>query len=61
MKIEREVGRDQNSALIAQQIEAISGPCIGCKDCQGLCVELIDAVLVPGLVIRKNRDAHTGL
>jgi len=36
---------------LVQQLAALHGPCIGCRDCTGLCQVLIDALVLPDTIV----------
>lgn len=56
MSITRQAGAAPNTADLAQQISGLSQPCVGCTECQGVCEALIDALVIPGVVL-KSRPA----
>lgn len=56
MNRSREVGHAPRVRALAREIDTCSGPCIGCSECDGLCEALIEALVVPQVVL-KNRSA----
>lgn len=52
----REVGHAPRVRALAREIDTCSGPCIGCNGCDGLCEALIEALVVPHVVL-KDRSA----
>lgn len=38
---------------LTSNLFALQGPCIGCSGCSGVCDALIDALIVPDLVLSK--------
>lgn len=47
---------DQHTGMLARELAALNGPCVGCADCKGLCAPLIDALTLPDLVLSKGRS-----
>ncbi|MGH1368421.1 MAG: hypothetical protein ACRBCL_07365 [Maritimibacter sp.] len=56
MQAKRIAGYAPQTETLARDVTALKAGCVGCSDCKGLCQELIDAMLVPGLVL-KGKDA----
>ena len=53
MQIERKTGYAPKSTSIHQQLVEIQGPCVGCKECRGLCHELLETLYLPELLLKK--------
>lgn len=47
-----------NTNVLAMQLSDLHGPCVGCQGCKGLCTALIDALLVPDLVLSRKRETQ---
>lgn len=45
----------QMSALSAE-LNTLNGPCVGCEGCNGLCEALIDALMLPNIILSKKRE-----
>lgn len=43
---------------VRADISQISGPCVGCKDCLGLCAALIDVLFLPDLILTKGDSSR---
>ena len=56
MKIERHSGHAPRSRALATQIAAMPSQCVGCEGCEGVCAALIDAMILPELIL-KDRAA----
>lgn len=54
MNISRLVASAPRTASLSIELSKLSGPCVGCTDCNGLCRELIDALVVPHAVLSKK-------
>ncbi len=51
MQTKRIVAHAPHTHALAADLAALHGPCIGCKGCEGLCQALIDAMLVPDIIL----------
>ncbi|WP_199525954.1 hypothetical protein [Rhodosalinus halophilus] len=56
MKIDRKAGWAPRTAAVAREMGDLEGPCVGCRDCRGLCPALIEAMTLPEIVL--GRDAR---
>ncbi len=54
MEIERRIAHAPQVAELARQTAALAGPCVGCTECRGLCHALIEALVVPELVLGRG-------
>ena len=54
MQIDRRPAHAPRTRDMAVQIAGLKSGCIGCSDCKGLCHELIEAMLVPDLVLKDK-------
>ena len=52
MQTERDVGKAPRTKALAEEIANLRG-CVGCTECQGLCQPLIDAVLLPDMILSR--------
>lgn len=52
MDIDRVAGFAPKTRALAESLAHLNGPCIGCKDCLGLCQSLIDLMQLPELVLK---------
>ena len=52
MQIDRDAGKAPRTRDLVVQVFGLKQGCVGCTDCKGLCHELIDAMLVPELVLK---------
>ncbi|WP_202530589.1 hypothetical protein [Maritimibacter harenae] len=52
MQIDRQTGHAPRSQDLAHKMSGLKSGCVGCTDCKGLCHELIEAMLVPELVLK---------
>lgn len=58
MFISRHIAEAPRTTDLATEIAKLNGPCIGCTECDGLCKELIDALVVPDVILSKNQKAQ---
>lgn len=56
MKIIRNRPQTPNVTELSMGLAQLNNPCVGCSDCVGLCDALIDALVLPDLVLSKRRD-----
>ncbi len=55
MNIHRLVAAAPRTADLTVELAKLNGPCVGCTDCDGLCKELIEALVLPDVILsRKN-------
>jgi hypothetical protein len=52
MQVDRQTGHAPRTREVASQVMGLKQGCVGCTDCRGLCHELIEAMLVPDLVLK---------
>jgi len=52
MQMEQKGGHAPRSETVAQDLVSLKGPCIDCETCKGVCVELIEVMTVPNIVLR---------
>ena len=57
MKIDRKAGWAPRTATVAREMGELQGPCVGCRDCRGLCPALIEAMTLPEIVLGRGADA----
>ena len=55
MKIDRAAAFAPRTQALAEGISQLQGPCVGCVGCNGLCNALIEAILLPELILSKGR------
>ncbi len=53
MMIDRKTAHAPKSASLVTKVAGLQGPCVGCKDCTGLCPALIEALVLPDIILRK--------
>lgn len=51
MKIDRKIGHAPATAKLSQDLSRVEGTCVGCEDCRGLCAALIEAIMVPDMIL----------
>jgi hypothetical protein len=42
---------------LARKMADLRGPCIGCKDCKGLCRDLLELLMLPDIILTKGLNA----
>lgn len=52
MQIERVAGFAPKVRALAKELAPLNEPCIGCKDCAGICHTLLDLMELPDLVLK---------
>lgn len=55
MQIERVAGYAPKTRTLAEGLTHVNGPCIGCKDCAGICHVLLDLMSLPDLLLKGGR------
>lgn len=56
MDIERLAAFAPRTRELAEEMEELQGPCIGCEDCSGICHVLFDLIRLPDLVLKGDRE-----
>ena len=51
LNITRSRGETRRSNDLAAQVAGLGTPCVGCSNCRGLCVELIEAMVLPEIIL----------
>ena len=57
MQIDRHVGHAPRSEEIGRELVALDGPCIGCKNCKGMCAALMQLLSLPEAVLHPGGRA----
>lgn len=57
MKIDRFAAFAPRTRALASDLAILQGPCVGCTDCEGLCRDLIDALVLPDAVLKKGKTS----
>lgn len=55
MTISRDIGHAPRTHALAAELNGLNGPCIGCQDCRGMCQALIEALMLPDLILGTRR------
>ncbi len=55
MPISRSKADAPRVKALATKVSGLQGPCLGCTNCVGLCEALIDALVLPDLVLTRKR------
>lgn len=58
MNIVRSKPITSRTQALGLAVSELNGPCVGCADCNGLCADLIDALVVPDIVLSKKRETQ---
>jgi hypothetical protein len=58
MNIVRSKPSSSNTTALGMAMSELNGPCVGCSDCNGLCAELIDALVIPDVILSKKRETQ---
>lgn len=51
VNISRNRGETRRSEELAMRIAGLGTPCVGCRNCRGLCAELIEALVLPDVIL----------
>ena len=58
MNISRSKAETPRLNSLSVEISHLNGPCVGCQDCVGLCMALIDALVLPDVILSKKRETQ---
>lgn len=56
MKIERKIAESPRARAIAERVSGLPGPCVGCRECRGLCEALLDALVLPEIILHPKKQ-----
>ena len=56
MIIERTKAATPHMTALAHELSRLHSQCVGCPDCRGFCMVLIDALVVPGVILRERPE-----
>lgn len=54
MQSQRKIAHAPRSRALADNLATMNSTCVGCEGCEGLCAALIDAMLLPEIVLRDR-------
>ncbi len=54
MMIDRKTGHAPRAEALAREIAGLREPCVGCPGCTGLCPALIEALVLPDLLVGRG-------
>ena len=54
MIIDRKIASAPRTEALAHNVAGLNGPCIGCEGCRGVCAAMIDAMLVPDIILAAS-------
>ena len=54
MQTNRKIAHAPRSQALAKDLSMMPDPCVGCEGCQGVCAALIDAMLLPEIILRDR-------
>ena len=58
MDIVRSKPAATHTVRLAGTLDTLQNPCVGCTDCVGLCAELIDALVIPDVILSRKRESQ---
>ncbi len=57
ISITRSKAETQRCRALAAKVTQLTTPCVGCKDCRGLCKELIELMTLPEMILKDARES----
>lgn len=54
MDINRKAAFAPRTRALASELAMLQGPCVGCEGCEGMCKELIEAIVLPDAILKKG-------
>jgi formate hydrogenlyase subunit 6/NADH:ubiquinone oxidoreductase subunit I len=57
MIINRDKAPAHHTLSLAEEMAKLRGPCVGCKNCRGVCRELMDLLILPDIILSKGQTA----
>jgi len=56
MTIQRSKPPSNRTDELARRLNDLYGPCIACAECHGMCPALIEALILPDVILNKETD-----
>lgn len=56
MTITRSRAATERTEALGRHIAGMGVPCVGCENCRGLCHELIEAIVLPDIILSGHKD-----
>ncbi|MEW9918351.1 hypothetical protein AB2B41_01950 [Marimonas sp. MJW-29] len=54
MQLNRKIAHAPRSRALAEDLSKMNSTCVECEGCQGLCAALVDAMLLPEIILRDR-------
>ena len=58
MEVSRTQAQTPRVKALSVEISGLHGPCVGCQDCVGLCTALIEALVLPDVILTRKRESE---
>lgn len=56
MTIQRSKPPSRRTEELSRRLGELYGPCIACAECHGMCPSLIEALMLPDMILNKETD-----
>ncbi|MCB1341743.1 MAG: hypothetical protein KDK24_11920 [Pseudooceanicola sp.] len=57
MNIHRSKPDQSHTVALAAALNQLNNPCVGCDNCNGLCADLIDVLVIPDIILSRKRTS----
>lgn len=57
MDIQRSKPDQTHTTALSAALNDLNNPCVGCDNCNGLCADLIDVLVIPGVILSRKRTS----
>lgn len=47
-----------HTAALSVALSELNNPCVGCANCNGMCADLIDVLMIPDVILSRKRPSQ---
>ena len=58
MDIQRSKPDQTHTTALSAALGDLHNPCVGCANCNGLCADLIDVLMIPDIILSRKRASQ---
>ena len=59
MIVDRKIATAPRTEALAHDVAGLADPCIGCEGCRGVCAAMIDAMVLPDLILATRTHSNS--
>lgn len=58
MNIIRSKPDHTHTTALAAALNELNNPCVGCANCNGMCADLVDVLMIPDVILSRKRHSQ---